>query len=131
MFLRVTQNNKNNKMSTYIINEQGKGNVENVTPTTLVKISGNGGGSSGGDSNLTLEQARLNGNTVDDVILGSAEFDKQGDRKAFAQLSDVYDNVASKVLDTRDDSSKTFWTGSQAQYDMIVTKDPDTIYIIL
>lgn len=44
-------------------------------------------------SDLTLEQARLNGNTVDDVILGSAEFDKQGDRKSFAQLSDVYDNL--------------------------------------
>ena len=47
----------------------------------------------GGDSDLTLEQARLNGNTVDDVILGSSEFDKQGDRKSFAQLSDVYDNL--------------------------------------
>ena len=43
-------------------------------------------------TDLTLEQARLNGNTVDDVILGSGEFNKQGDRKAFAQLSDVYDN---------------------------------------
>ena len=36
-----------------------------------------------------------------------------------------------KVIDTRDNSSKTFWTGSQAQYDTIVTKDSNTIYIIL
>ena len=151
-------------MSTYIIEGQGKGNVENVTPTTLVKISGNGGGSSGGDSNLTLEQARQNGNVLegsvevlDNVVnigqnidseidkldgissyvnfnggngstviisknindntavslgvsqsdveinsthpdskglVGNREFNKQGERKAFAQLSDVYDAIS-------------------------------------
>jgi hypothetical protein len=26
---------------------------------------------------------------------------------------------------------KTLWSGTQAQYDAIVTKDPDTLYIIV
>ena len=36
-----------------------------------------------------------------------------------------------KVIDTRDNSSKSFWTGSQAQYNAIATKDSKTIYVIL
>ena len=54
-------------MSTYIIEGQGKGNVENVTPETLVKISG-------GDSNLTLEQARQNGNVLEGDVKVTVEW---------------------------------------------------------
>lgn len=47
----------------------------------------------GGSSNITLEQARQNGNVLGGNIIGEEEFDKQGNRKAFAQMSDVYDNA--------------------------------------
>lgn len=45
----------------------------------------------GSSSNITLEQARQNGNVLEGNIIGREEFDKQGDRKAFAQLSDIED----------------------------------------
>lgn len=78
---------------------------DGVTDTDLV-LKGGGEDS----SNLTLEQARLNGNILAGNILGNTEFNKQGDRKAFAQLSDVYDNsyleVSKSELDTLVTESK-------------------------
>lgn len=74
--------------------------IDNTDPLNPV-VSATGGG---------LEQARQNGNVVDGNVLGSAEFNKQGDRKAFAQLGDVYDNqltegknitIEDKVVDVK------------------------------
>lgn len=41
------------------------------------------------------------GKPVTGVITGSNEFNKQGDRKAFAQLSDVYDSQSYSTNETK------------------------------
>ena len=48
-------------------------------------------------SNLTLEQARQNSNIVEGLIVGNEEFNKQENRKAFAQISDVQDYVNEQI----------------------------------
>lgn len=54
---------------------------------------------------LTLEQARTNNNTVEGVILGSEEFDKEGNRNAFIQLSDLEDALSEIPVLTNDDNT--------------------------
>lgn len=54
---------------------------------------------------LTIEQVRTNDNTVEGVILGSDEFDKQGDRTAFAQIADLEDAISEIPVITNDDNT--------------------------
>lgn len=69
--------------------------IDNTDPLNpIVSTTG------GGDSGLTLEEARQNGNIIEGMILGTEEFYKDGDRTAFAQLSDVYDNAGIPLTGT-------------------------------
>ena len=70
-------------------------------------------------SNLTLEQVRQNSNVVEGNIVGNEEFDKQGDRKAFAQMSDVYDNAVGEITytDTIKNTTSTIKVGQDQDID--------------
>ena len=45
--------------------------------------------------------------------------------------ADKFNGTASNILDRSDNSSKSIWTGTQAEYDAISTKDSNTIYFIV
>lgn len=46
-------------------------------------------------------------------------------------IADRFNGTASNILDRSDNSSKSIWTGTQAEYDAISTKDSNTIYFIV
>lgn len=46
-------------------------------------------------------------------------------------IADRFNGAASNILDRSDNSSKSIWTGTQAEYDAISTKDSNTIYFIV
>lgn len=51
---------------------------------------------------------------------------------AISQVTaDRFNGTASNILDRSDNSSKSIWTGTQAEYDAISTKDSNTIYFIV
>ena len=83
----------------FAIKDTGKGIIKELSPDKVVPIKVKESGEED-SSGLTLEQARLNGNVLEGNIFGNAEFDKQGDRKAFAQLSDVYDSNSYSTNET-------------------------------
>lgn len=45
--------------------------------------------------------------------------------------ADKFNGTASNILDRSNNSSKSIWTGTQAEYDAISTKDSNTIYFIV
>lgn len=46
-------------------------------------------------------------------------------------IADRFNGTASNILDRSNNSSKSIWTGTQAEYDAISTKDSNTIYFIV
>lgn len=51
---------------------------------------------------------------------------------AISQVTaDRFNGAVSNILDRSDNSSKSIWTGTQAEYDAISTKDSNTIYFIV
>ena len=46
-------------------------------------------------------------------------------------IADEFNGKATQIQDSSDNSSKKIWTGTQAEYDAIATKDSNTIYFIV
>lgn len=46
-------------------------------------------------------------------------------------IADRFNGTAANILDRSNNSSKSIWTGTQAEYDDISTKDSNTIYFIV
>jgi len=81
------------------IEESGStgGGIQSVQPGTNITVDNTDPANptisvEGGGDFIPLSGTE-EGNTVTGVITGNEEFNKQGDRKAFAQMSDVYDST--------------------------------------
>ena len=75
----------------FIIKNTGKGIITGLSPENIVPVNTPNEGATGDYIPLTGTE---DGKPVTGPIIANAEFDKQEDRKAFAQLSDVYDAVS-------------------------------------
>ena len=121
---------------------QGRGTAHSITITALPAGGEGMGGGSGDDAYAWAEEGNTDQIPADKLTLapGSGttlnanELTQVDQRIApFAQASSVIDIPFGRigtVKDRRDDSSLSFWTGSQAQYDAITNPSSSVIYFI-
>lgn len=76
----------------------------------------------------TSNQANVD-NSSNANFIKSMDFDTYGHVTSVTS-GDVSTEYVSGVIETNASINKQFWTGTQAEYDAIATKDPDTIYLI-
>lgn len=91
-----------------------EGDLDPVEDLGLASVA-----STGSYSDLSTKPG-INGHTLNGNVSASA---------LGISNSDLVDNP--DTVDTVNDSTLQFWTGTQASYDLITTKDPNTLYIIL
>lgn len=64
-------------------------------------------------------------------LQGGKPFQIRSTSDEISVTADKFNGTASNILDRSDNSSKSIWTGTQAEYDAISTKDSNTIYFIV
>lgn len=96
----------------------------------------------GGQSNSNVEHSVVIGdnisNTTDKVVIGSGENkylyvgqdDKVNIRKSDGSPIAIEDSVMTEAQKSKLNSTPTFWTGTQTEYDSIQDKDENTYYFI-
>lgn len=96
----------------------------------------------GGQSNSNVEHSIVIGdnisNTTDKVVIGSGENkyisvgqdDKVNIRKSDGSSIAIEDSIMTEEQKSKLNSTPTFWTGTQSEYDAIQTKDENTYYFI-
>lgn len=96
----------------------------------------------GGQSNSNVEHSIVIGdnisNTTDKVVIGSGENkyiyvgqdDKVNIRKSDGSPIAIEDSIMTEEQKSKLNSTPTFWTGTQTEYDAIQTKDENTYYFI-
>lgn len=96
----------------------------------------------GGQSNSNVEHSVVIGdnisNTTDKVVIGSGENkyisvgqdDKVNIRKSDGSSVAIEDSIMTEEQKSKLNSTPTFWTGTQTEYDAIQTKDENTYYFI-
>ena len=96
----------------------------------------------GGQSNSNVEHSVVIGdnisNTTDKVVIGSGENkylyvgqdDKVNIRKSDGSPIAIEDSIMTEAQKSKLNSTPTFWTGTQTEYDAIQDKDENTYYFI-
>lgn len=96
----------------------------------------------GGQSNSNVEHSVVIGdnisNTTDKVVIGSGEKkyisvgqdDKVNIRKSDGSSIAIEDSIMTEAQKSKLNSTPTFWTGTQTEYDSIQDKDENTYYFI-
>ena len=96
----------------------------------------------GGQSNSNVEHSVVIGdnisNTTDKVVIGSGENkyisvgqdDKVNIRKSDGSTIAIEDSIMTEAQKSKLNSTPTFWTGTQTEYDSIQDKDENTYYFI-
>lgn len=96
----------------------------------------------GGQSNSNVEHSIVIGdnisNTTDKVVIGSGENkyisvgqdDKVNIRKSDGSSIAIEDSIMTEAQKSKLNSTPTFWTGTQTEYDSIQDKDENTYYFI-
>ena len=96
----------------------------------------------GGQSNSNVEHSVVIGdnisNTTDKVVIGSGENkyiyvgqdDKVNIRKSDGSPIAIEDSIMTEAQKSKLNSTPTFWTGTQTEYDSIQDKDENTYYFI-
>lgn len=96
----------------------------------------------GGQSNSNVEHSVVIGdnisNTTDKVVIGSGENkyisvgqdDKVNIRKSDGSSIAIEDSIMTEAQKSKLNSTPTFWTGTQTEYDSIQDKDENTYYFI-
>ena len=64
-------------------------------------------------------------------LQGGKPFQIRSTSDEISVTADKFNGAASNILDRSNNSSKSIWTGTQAEYDAISTKDSNTIYFIV
>ena len=110
----------------------GYGTMASATYATVI----------GGQSNSNVEHSVVIGdnisNTTDKVVIGSGENkyisvgqdDKVNIRKSDGSSVAIEDSIMTEAQKSKLNSTPTFWTGTQTEYDSIPDKDENTYYFI-
>lgn len=110
----------------------GYGTMASATYATVI----------GGQSNSNVEHSIVIGdnisNTTDKVVIGSGENkyisvgqdDKVNIRKSDGSSVAIEDSIMTEAQKSKLNSTPTFWTGTQTEYDSIPDKDENTYYFI-